>query len=93
LHIECLCISFKLDGCHSLKDKRQRLSGLRDRYGKRPEMAVIESGGADIHEQAEWSFIVVAANRANADRLLQKLEEEIATTVDARIVSASRHVL
>lgn len=56
-------------------------------------MAVIESGGADIHEQAEWSFIVVAANRANADRLLQKLEEEIATTVDARIVSASRHVL
>lgn len=56
-------------------------------------MAVIESGFADQHDQAEWSFVVVAANKANADRLLQKLEDEIVTTVDARIVSASRHLV
>jgi uncharacterized protein YlxP (DUF503 family) len=69
------------------------LSGLRDRYGKRPEMAVIESDGADQHDHAEWSFVVVTANKANADRLLQKLEDEIASTVDARIISANRHTL
>ena len=36
LHIAVLRLRFHLEGCGSLKDKRQRLCGLRDRFGRLP---------------------------------------------------------
>ncbi|MEE4283615.1 MAG: DUF503 family protein [Pseudomonadales bacterium] len=48
MNIACLTIVFHLHGCQSLKDKRQRLAGLRDRFGKQTQVAVCES--ADIEK-------------------------------------------
>lgn len=93
LQLECLSFTFKLDGCRSLKEKRQRLSGIRDRFGKRPEVAVIESNHADSHDIAEWSFIIVAATKSQLDSLLQKIEMDIAASFDARITDVSRRPL
>ncbi|MFK7916113.1 MAG: DUF503 family protein, partial [Pseudomonadales bacterium] len=41
-----LQVRFVLHGCRSLKDKRKRLRGLRDRFGKQTGLAVCESGAA-----------------------------------------------
>lgn len=90
MNIECLTLTFRLDGCYSLKEKRQRLSGLKIKYGKRPELAVIESAHADCHDKAEWSFITIGASNKQTDQVLQQLETAIAESVDARITQAER---
>lgn len=90
LHIAILTLRFHLEGCASLKEKRQRLNGLRDRFGRRSAVAVCESGDADALRQAEWSFIAAAGSRRIVDRLLAEIESYIAESVDARI--SARHL-
>ena len=67
MQIGVLRVSFVLPGCRSLKEKRQRLGGLRERYGRQVNVAVCESNFQDIHDRAEWTFVAVGADLA-ADR-------------------------
>ncbi len=85
MHIAVLTLGFHLEGCSSLKEKRQRLSGLRDRFGRLPSVAVCESGEQDALQSAEWSFVVVGATRMLVDRQLADIERFIAESVDARV--------
>lgn len=73
MRIALLVLEFHLHGCCSLKEKRQRLLGLRDRFGKHPRVAVMESDHADSLERAQWSFIVVGANRVLVEKQIQVL--------------------
>ena len=85
MHIAVLTVGLHLEGCASLKEKRQRLVGLRDRFGRLPGVAVCESGDQDAWQRAEWSFVVVAGTRALADRQLADIERFVAESVDARV--------
>lgn len=91
--IACLCIDFHLSGCRSLKDKRQRLSGLRDRFGRNPNLAVFESEGADDHARAQWTFVAAAASARVVEQLLAGIERDIETLVDAEVVAVRREWL
>ena len=85
MHIAILTLRFHLEGCASLKEKRQRLSGLRDRFGRQPNVAVCESGEPDTMQSAEWSFVVVSGNRAMVDRQVAEIETFVAESLDARV--------
>ena len=85
MHIAILTLRFHLEGCASLKEKRQRLSGLRDRFGRQPSVAVCESDEPDAWQRAEWSFVVVAGTRAIVDRQVAEIETFVAESVDARV--------
>ena len=85
LHIAILTLQFHLEGCASLKEKRQRLGGLRDRFGRQPNMAVCESERQDSLQRAEWTFVAVAGARAVTDRMIAEVEKFVAETVDARV--------
>jgi uncharacterized protein YlxP (DUF503 family) len=85
LHIAVLTLRFHLDGCASLKEKRQRLAGLRDRFGRQPNIAVCESDNQDVLQSAEWSFVVAAGSRALVDRTIADVETFVAESVDARV--------
>ena len=85
MHIAILTLNFHLEGCASLKEKRQRLSGLRDRFGRLPNVAVCESGEPDAWQRAEWSFVVVAGKRALADKQVAEIETFVAESVDGRV--------
>ena len=85
MHIAILTLNFHLEGCASLKEKRQRLSGLRDRFGRQPNVAVCESGEPDTMQNAQWSFVVVAGTRAIADKQVAEIETFVAESLDARI--------
>ena len=37
MNVRLMTIDFHLGGCRSLKEKRQRLKGMRERFGKLPE--------------------------------------------------------
>ena len=85
MHLAVLTLRFHLEGCASLKEKRQRVGGLRDRFGRQPNVAVCESGDQDALQRAEWSFVVAAGTRAIVDRAVAEIETFVAETLDARV--------
>jgi hypothetical protein len=89
MHIGILTLVFQLEGCASLKEKRQRLGGLRDRFGRQPNIAVCESGEQDALQRAEWSFVAVAGSRQLVDQLLAGVENHVAQEIDARVLERS----
>ena len=85
MHIAVLTVGLHLEGCASLKEKRQRLVGLRDRFGRLPSVAVCESGEQDALQRAEWSFVVAAGTRSIVDRQVAEIERFLVECVDARV--------
>lgn len=73
-------------GCRSLKEKRARLRGLRDRLGKLPTVAIAESSYQNDHDRSEWSIVVLAQNNKLFDQTLSTLEDEFAQ-VDGQVVN------
>ncbi|MCP4135518.1 MAG: DUF503 domain-containing protein [bacterium] len=93
MHIGLLVVEFRLEGCGSLKEKRQRLSGLRDRFGKQVNIAVCESGYQNEHKKAEWSFIAVSNDDKGLSKSLSTIEEGIEESVDALVINLHRENL
>lgn len=93
MHIGILTLSFSLPGCRSLKEKRQRIGGLHERFGRNPAVAVCESGELDRHDASEWSFVVVGVTRREIESVYSQIEEKIQSTVDARVMDAVREFL
>lgn len=93
MHIAIMSLSFTLPGCGSLKEKRQRMGGLHERFGRNPAVAVHESGEHDRHDASEWSFVVVGASRREVESLCSQIEDKVQTTVDARLMGAEQEFL
>lgn len=93
MKISLIEIEFHLPGCRSLKEKRGRLRGLRDRYGKLPGIALCEDGFHDVHDRSLWSFVVAGSDIKIVDRTIESLQESIEEVVDALVVSTHREDL
>ena len=93
MHIGILTLSFSLPGCRSLKEKRQRIGGFHERFGRNPAVAVCESGELDRHDASEWSFVVVGVTRREIESVCSQIEEKIQSSVDARVMDAVREFL
>ena len=88
-----LTLQFHLEGCDSLKDKRQRLSGLRERFGRQTHVAVCESDFADEWSRAEWTFVVCATTPQRIDQTINEIDTFCATELDAVISERQRQML
>jgi uncharacterized protein len=88
-----LKIDFYLAGCRSLKEKRQRLNGIRDRYGRANNVAVCESAHQDLLQRAQWTFVAVSASRDVVERSLTEIERNLHGGVDAELLDVSREWL
>lgn len=75
MQIGVLTLDFHLEGCRSLKEKRQRLKGLRDRFGRLSNVAVCESDYPDQWDRAQWSFVCVGPNKAVVQSTCATIEE------------------
>lgn len=93
MHIGILTITFSLPGCGSLKEKRQRIGGMHERFGRSPSVAVCESGDRDKHDASEWSFVVVAPTRREIESQCSQIEDKIQRTVDGRMMNVTREFL
>jgi uncharacterized protein YlxP (DUF503 family) len=93
MHIGILTFSFSLPGCSSLKEKRQRMGGMHERFGRNPAVAVCESGELNRHDASEWSFVVVATTKREIESLCSQIEEKIQRSVEARVMDVTREVL
>ena len=93
MHIGKIKLSFRLPGCRSLKEKRSRLRGLRDRFGKIPMLAVCEIGGTDAHQFSEWIFLACSMERALIDKNFSQIESFVSTSLDVQILEIDREWL
>jgi uncharacterized protein len=93
MHIGILTMTFSLPGCGSLKEKRQRMGGMHERFGRNPAVAVCESGEHNKHDASEWSFVVVAASRREVESRCSQIEDKIQRTVEGRIIKVTRELL
>ena len=84
--IGLLTVSFYLPGCSSLKEKRHRLAGLRDRYGKTNTIAVCESDLADQWQSSQFSFICIAREKKQVESSLAKIVNHCQTSLDAQLL-------
>jgi len=92
MEIGVMTVEFRLAGCRSLKDKRRALSGLRDRFGRQPNLAVCESDYQNELRRAQWSFVAIGATGALVDQTLDSVEEKL-ELVDAEIAGIERERL
>ena len=86
-------LSFHLDGCDSLKEKRGRLRGLKDRFGRQPQLAVCEAAHADRLDRSEWWFVATASHPGVVERTLAQVERDVEERVDALVIDVQREWL
>lgn len=93
MHIAILTFTFSLPGCSSLKEKRQRVGGLHERFGRNPAVAVCESGELNRHDASQWSFVVVGMTKREVEALCSQIEDKVQATVEGRIMDVVREFL
>ena len=93
MHIAIVTVTFSLPGCGSLKEKRQRVGGLHQRFGKNPAVAVCESGERDRHDASEWTFVIAMTSKREAQSLSSQIEDKLQGIVDGRIMNIEREFI
>ncbi len=89
MYIRLLTLEFRLVGCRSLKEKRQRLGGLKDKFGRASNIAICEEDYLDSLQRAQWSFVAVGKSGRIVEKTLMELERTIQTNVDAELVAVN----
>lgn len=92
MRLGILTLTFHLEGCTSLKEKRQRLSGLTDRFGRYKHIAACESDRQDQLHSGQWSFACIG-DPAVVDKTLAEVEEHAKLKLDAVIIERHRETL
>ena len=93
LNAAALTVDFRLGGCRSLKEKRSRLGGLKDRFGRAPNVAVCESDHQDAHQRGQWTFVACSSDATTVERTLSGVERDLMLMVDAEVVNITRRWL
>lgn len=93
LKVAVLKALIRLPGCRSLKEKRGRLGGLRERYGRNPQLAVCEADHHDVHDLASWAFIGAAASAVVVEQILAEVMNDLPLRVDGEVISFTREWL
>lgn len=78
-----------LNGCQSLKDKRQILASLKDRLHRRFNVSVAETHHQDLWQRAELACCVVAESRRHAEDVLSAVDRFVAGEPLARIIDSA----
>ncbi|WP_150304665.1 DUF503 domain-containing protein [Pseudomonas saliphila] len=93
MNIAVLTFRISLPGCGSLKEKRQRMGGLHEKFGRNPSIAVCESADLDRLDASEWSFVVAATTAQKVESICSEIEDKLQRTVDGRVLDVAREIL
>ena len=93
MNVSLLTVNFHLGGCRSLKEKRQRLGGIRERFGKKTGVAVCESDFQDSLQRAQWSCVAAASSAEVVGRALSEIVNSLELNVDAVLTDVQQERL
>jgi uncharacterized protein YlxP (DUF503 family) len=87
--IGVLTLELRIEGAHSLKDKRHVVKSLKDRLRHKFNVAVAEIDYQDTWQRSVVAAVTVSGDRGHAEGLLQLVENEAAHILGADLVGAS----
>jgi len=86
IHVGVVSLELHVPGARSLKDKRRAVRSLIERMHRRFRVSVAETGYHDLHQRAEVSLAVVAADGGELERLLDGLRGLAEETSEALLL-------
>jgi uncharacterized protein YlxP (DUF503 family) len=84
-----LTLELRLEECHSLKEKRHWVRGLKDRLRAGHNVAVAEIADQDLHNSAVIAAVTVSASRESAHKILASAEDSAAGFLGGLLRNAS----
>lgn len=85
--IGILSVGLLMPGCNSLKQKRQHLRSVKDRFGQKTNIAVCEYDYQDQWQRASLAFICTSTDKRAAESQLAKIRDYCAMNIDAQLIS------
>ena len=87
--IGVLTLEIRIEGSHSLKDKRHVVKSLKDRLRNKFNVSVAEIDYQDLWQRALIAAVTVASDHSHAELVLQSVEREAVELLGPQLVSAS----
>ena len=87
--IGVLTLELRLDDCHSLKEKRHWVRGLKDRLRAGHNLAVAEIADQDLHNSAVIAAVTVSPSRESAAKVLASAEAMAASFLGGALSGAN----
>ena len=87
--IGVLTLELRIEGSHSLKEKRHVVQSLKDRLRHKFNVAVAEIANQDLWQRATVAAVTVSSDRENAEKVLRGVEEETVGLVGSALVEAT----
>ena len=82
-------MELRLDGAHSLKDKRHTVKSLKDRLRNKFNVAVSEIAYQDVWQRGLVAAVTVSPDQKHAEQVLQMVEREAALLLGPVLVEAT----
>ena len=89
--IAFLTLELRIEGAHSLKDKRQVLRSLKDKLRNKFNVAVAELDATDLWQRATIGVVSISGSQDYLQGLMQNVEREagrIASSTGAEITDS-----
>ncbi|MGE5109586.1 MAG: DUF503 domain-containing protein [Acidobacteriaceae bacterium] len=89
--IAYLTLELRIEGAHSLKDKRQAIRSLKDRLRNSFNISVAEIDSTDLWQRATIGVVSISDSRDYLEGLMQNVEREatkLANNVGAEVVDS-----
>jgi uncharacterized protein YlxP (DUF503 family) len=83
-----LTLELRLEDCHSLKDKRHWVRGLKDRLRASHNVSVAEIADQDLHNSAVLAAVTVSPSRESAAKVLESAERLAASFLGSALSAA-----
>ena len=87
--IGVITLELRLDGSHSLKDKRHFVKSLKDRLRSKFNVSVAEIDYQELWQRGLVAVVTVSPDQAHAERILQSVEREAALLLGPLLVDAT----
>lgn len=87
--IGVLTLEIRLEHAHSLKEKRQVVTGLKERLRHKFNVAVAEIDYQDLWQRAVLAAVTVSGDHVRAEQVLQAAEREAAACLGSSLTNAA----
>ena len=87
--IGVITLELRLDGSHSLRDKRHFVKSLKDRLRSKFNVSVAEIDYQELWQRGLVAVVTVSPDQAHAERILQSVEREAALLLGPLLVDAT----
>jgi uncharacterized protein YlxP (DUF503 family) len=84
-----ITFELRLDGSHSLKDKRHFVKSLKDRLRVKFNVAVAEIDYQESWQRGLVAAVTVSPDRPHAEKVLQSVEREAASLLGPLLVDVT----